>query len=52
MTLLVKKYGQVTQVYLNDKLIYVSGNTVKAEVRNLTKLLEEMTLRHIEVIEG
>jgi hypothetical protein len=44
MIFTVKKFGQVTQVYLNDNLIYVSGNTVKAEMKNLNKLIEATKL--------
>lgn len=52
MTLLVKKYGQVTQVYLDDKMIYTSANTVKAEAKKLRILMEAMTLMNVEVQEA
>jgi hypothetical protein len=52
MTIMVKKYGQITQVYVDNKLTYVSGNTVKAEVKNLNKLLLELNLLDIMVEEG
>lgn len=52
MTWLVKKYGQITQVFVDDKLIYNSGNTVKAEVKNLRALIEAMGLTTVNVVEG
>ena len=52
MTILLRKYGQVTRVFLDDKLIYESGCTVKAEAKHLRALLEAMTLTNVEVVEA
>ena len=47
----VKKYGQVTEVYVDGKKAYVSGNTVKAEAKNLRALIETATIENTVVIE-
>lgn len=47
----VKKYGQITQVYVDEKLAYVSGNTVKAEAKNLKKLIEAAVIENTIVVE-
>lgn len=45
----VKKYGQITQVYVDGKLAYSSGNTVKAECKNLRKLIEVANIDNTKV---
>jgi hypothetical protein len=47
----VKKIGQVTQVHAEDKFAYHSGNTVKAEVKNLTALFKVIGVENIEIEE-
>ena len=47
-----KKYGQITQVWVDGKLAYVSGNSVKAEVKNLTKLIAAADLDNIQIVNG
>lgn len=35
---LIEKYGQITRVHADSKFAYHSGNTVKAEAKNLRSL--------------
>jgi len=49
---LVKRYGQITQVYVDDRLAYVSGNTVRAEAKNLRALIDVAHIENTVVIEG
>lgn len=48
----VKKFGQITQVIVDGKVAYSSGNTVKSEVKNLKALIEKMVIENVEVVEG